>query len=168
MAAEPRAADLQERADRLKEGIYVSFAALAVVLSLGSHSTVDATEALVTLAVTALGTTLAVFTADVVSHLVAHQRLMTGAEFRHAGVTTLGATGAVVLPLVLLAVAALGGWSTETALTASAVALLLSLIAFGYLAVRRIRVAWWQRILVLGGEAVLGLIVIALKLIAHG
>lgn len=157
----------RERAERLKERIYLTFAALAVVLALSTHHA-EAAEALRTLAVTVLGTLLAVFTADLVSHIVIHERIMTSQELRHALGTSFGAIGAVALPVVFLVIAAMGGWSTEAALRASAVALVLSLVVFGYLAVRRIALSWWQRLIALGAEAVLGLAVVGLQVLAHG
>ncbi|MBO3662343.1 hypothetical protein [Microbacterium stercoris] len=160
--------DRQLRADRLKERIYVTFAALAVTVTLLAHGHVSALEAIITLSVTVLGTLFAVFTSDVVSHLVVHQRLLRRDELRHATATTFSAVGAVVLPLAFLGAAALGLWRTETALTAGAVALLVALVGIGYLAARRVPLVWWQRLLVLGAEAALGLIVIVLQLAAHG
>jgi hypothetical protein len=157
----------QTRADRLKERIYVTFAALAVTVTLTAHGHVTATEAAGSLLVTVLGTLFAVFTADLISHLLVHQRFMTAHELRHAAATTFSAFGAIVLPLIFLAVAMTGAWSTDAALLASAVALLLALVAGGYLAVRRIRLPWWQRLLTLGCEAVLGAVVIVLQLLAH-
>ncbi len=159
---------LQERASRLKERIYVTFAALAVTVTLASHTPVAASEAISTLLVTVLGTLLAVFTADVVSHLIVHQRLMTPGELRHAVAATFGALTAVALPLALLALAGVMRWDIESALHASAVVLLLALVVFGYLAARRVELAWWQRLAVLGGEALLGGVVMVLQLVAHG
>ncbi|MCE7483012.1 hypothetical protein LZG07_13915 [Microbacterium profundi] len=157
-----------ERAGLLKERIYLTFAALAVVLTLGAHGHVDPIEAIRTLAVTVFGTLLAMFTADIISHLVVHERSMTGTEFRHASVTTFGALGAVVLPFVFLAASAWGLWDTETALRAASFALVAALIAIGFLAIRRVRLSWWKRALVLGVEAMLALIVIGLQVLAHG
>lgn len=73
-----------ERASQLKESLYLTFAALAVSLALTGHKEVTAAEASLTLGVTLLGTVLAVFTADVIAHLVSHERLMSIVEFRHA------------------------------------------------------------------------------------
>jgi len=162
------APDRHERADRLKERIYLTFAALAVVLALATHGQVEAGEALRTLAVTVFGTLLAVFTADLISHLVVHERFMTAAEFRHAVVTTFGALGAVALPFILLATSAWEWWSVESALRWAAVALVAALVGIGFLAVRRISLSWQVRLLVLGGEAVLALAVIGLQVLAHG
>lgn len=160
--------DRGERAERLKERIYLTFAALAVVLALGTHGYVEAADAMGTLAVTVFGTLLAVFTADVISHLVIHERFMTAVEFRHAVAATFGALGAVVLPFAFLASAAWGWWGIDDALRWSVVALVAALVAIGFLAVRRIRLPWWARLVVLAGEALLALAVIGLQVLAHG
>lgn len=159
---------LQDRADHLKERIYVTFAALAVTISLLSHGHVTAIGAITTLGVTVLGTLLAVFTADVVSHLLVHQRMLTRGEFGHAAAVSASALSAIVLPMAFLVVAHFGAWTPEQALRSSTAALLLALIGFGWLAVRRVSLPWWQRILVLGAEAVLGLAVVGLQILAHG
>lgn len=156
------------RAAHLKERIYVTFAALAVAVSLQTHGHVTAIEAIATLGVTVLGTLLAVFTADVIAHLLVHERMLTRGEFRHAAAVSASALGAIILPLLFLIASHLGAWTAEHALWASTAALLLALIGFGWIAARRIKLPWWQRILVLGAEAVLGLIVIGLQILAHG
>lgn len=157
----------ERRADRLKERIYLTFTALAVVLALGGHTSATAEQALTTLAITVAGTLLAVLVADLVSHLVAHERLPTLDELRHALASSVGTVGAVLLPFVFLGLATLGVWDTGRALRGSAVALIVSLVAVGYAAVRRVRLPIWQRLVVLGAEAVLGLGVIGLELLAH-
>jgi len=156
------------RAALLKERIYLTFAALAVVLTLASHGHVRAGEAALTLLVTVFGTLSAVFTADLISHIVAHGRMMTRSELRHAVGTSFGALGAVTLPFAFLGVAGLGAWPVERALHAGAIALVVSLVALGWIAVRRIPLTWWQRLVALGAEAALGLCVIGLQLLAHG
>lgn len=138
------------------------------MLALGAHGHVDAAEALRTLAVTVFGTLLAVFTADVLSHLVVHERFLTAAELRHAITTSFGALGAVAVPFLLLAAAAWGWGDVDAAMRWSSFALVAALIAIGFLAVRRIRRSWPARLLVLSGEAVLALAVIGLQVLAHG
>lgn len=157
----------RKRAGRLKERIYISFTALAVVITLASHGHVSAGEAAVTLLVTVVGTLLAVFAADMISHIVVHGSLFTGEELREAVGTSFGALFGVALPFILLGLAALGWWEVQTALYASAVALLAALVIIGWVAVRRVPLTWYQRLIVLGGEAALGLAVIGLKLLAH-
>jgi hypothetical protein len=155
-----------ERAAILKERIYITFTALAVVLALRAHA-VSAGEAALSLVVVVLGTVLAVFVADVVSHIAVHEVLPVGDELRHMARVSLGALGALVLPGVFLGLAVAGRWEIETALRAASIALVAALAAIGWLAVRRARLPAWQRIVVLLAEVVLGLLVIALELLAH-
>ena len=160
--------DVEARADALKERIYVTFTALAVTVSLLAHGDGTALGALITLGVTVLGTLSAVFTADVVSHLLVHRRMLSRAEFGHAAAVTASALSAIVLPVAFLLAAQFGLWSADAALRAAAAALLLALVGFGWVAARRVRLPWWQRLVVLGAEAALGVLVIALQLVAHG
>lgn len=155
-----------QRADILKERIYITFTALAVVLALRAHA-VSAGEAALSLAVVVLGTVLAVLVADVVSHIAVHESLPLRAELRHMARVSFGALGALVLPAVFIGLAVADVWKIETALRASSIALVAALAAIGYLAVRRVRLPTWQRAIVLSAEVVLGLIVIGLELLAH-
>jgi MFS family permease len=160
--------DRQARADRLKERIYLTFAALAVVLALGSHHPESALSALSTLLVTVFGTLLAIFTADIVSHLVVHGALPTRGELLGMVGASFGALTAVIVPVLFLVLAAFGVWRVETALDASAIALIAALVVIGLAAARRIPLTWWQKLIVLGAEALLGLAVVGLQLLAHG
>lgn len=168
MSTEIDETERSARAAHLKERIYLTFAALAVVITLSTHGHVSAGDAAKTLIVTVLGTLLAVFTADLVSHLVVHGRLFTRPELRHAVGSSFGALSTVALPFVFLGLAALDVWGPDAALRASAVALLVSLIVIGWIAVRRIPLTWFQRLIALGAEAALGLAVIGLQVLAHG
>jgi len=165
-----RSEDLLEgRAENLKERIYITFTALAVVLALWAdrdHITPGQAEA--TIFITVFGTLLAVLTADLVSHLVVHATLPTRTEFRHMLRVSLGALTAVVLPLVFVGLAGAKVWSVTIALQASAIALLAALGVVGYVAVRRVPLPRWQRVLVLLAEGLLGVVVIVLDLLAHG
>ncbi|WP_068270879.1 hypothetical protein [Aldersonia kunmingensis] len=158
----------QERADRLKERIYLTFTALAVVLALRAHGDDDAAKALATLVVTVFGTLLAVFTADIVSHLVVHERMMTRKEFRHAVSSSFGALGAVTLPVVFLVLAVLDVWKPEAALRASTIALIAALVVIAFAAVRHTTLNPLQRLIALGAEAALGVAVVGLQILAHG
>lgn len=168
MPAEIDDAERSARAAHLKERIYLTFAALAVVITLSTHGHVTAGEAATTLIVTVMGTLLAVFTADLISHLVVHERLFTAPELRHALGSSFGALGTVALPFVFLGLSGLGVWDAHTALQAGAIALLVSLIVIGWVAVRRMPLTWVQRLIALGAEAALGLAVIGLQVLAHG
>ncbi|WP_019135386.1 hypothetical protein [Cellulomonas massiliensis] len=158
-----------ERADRLKERLYVTFAALGVVLALRSHGAgVPAREAATTLTITIGGALLAVLLADVVSHLAAHGSLPTVREARHMVAVSAGAAGVLVLPLVFLGLAARGVWDVGGALRASTIVLLVSLAVIVGFAVRRIALPVWQRVLLLAGIVAVGAGVVALELLAHG
>jgi hypothetical protein len=170
MTNESARPSVEHRAEALKERVYVTFTSLAVVLALQSHSGehLSAGEAASTLSITVVGTLLAVFVADVVSHLAVHATVPTASELRHMAGVSFGAFGAVVLPLVFIAFAALDGWSIDAALRASTIALTVTLIAIGFLAVRRVKMAWWQRLIALGAEFVVGAAIVGLELLAHG
>lgn len=158
----------RELADRLKERIYLIFAGLAVTLALSAHGEVSEVEAIVTLGITLLGTVLAIFTADLITHFLVHSSLPTRAEFAHTVRSSFGALPAVLLPFVFLAIAAFTDWEARSALIVSALALAASLVLLTYSAVRRLKLGWWQRTVILGIETVLALVVIGLQVLAHG
>ena len=158
----------REQADHLKERIYLIFAALAVTLTLSSHGEVTAREGIITLGVTLLGTVLAVFTADLIAHFLVHEQLPTRKEFVHTVRASFGALPAVALPFIFLTISAFTSWDADSALLVSAIALAGSLILLTQRAVRRLKLGWWQRTIILGIEAVLALAVIGLQVIAHG
>ncbi len=158
--------DAESRAEALKERVYITFTALAVVLALREHAT-SVAEATLTLLIAVIATLLAVFLADVVSHIAVHAVLPTRPQLRHMLRISIGAIGAVVLPFVFLAIAA-RGWELDKALRASSIALVASLIVIAYVAVRRVRLPLWQRLLVLVVEFALGLLVLTLELLVHG
>lgn len=156
----------RERAEKLKERVYVTFTAIAVVLALAAHD-VQAVRALAVLVITLLGTVVAVFVADVVSHLAVHGKLPDGHERRHMMRVSFGAFGVIVPPVGFLLLAVGDVWPVETALRVASYALVLTLIAIGYVAVHRVTLPLWQKLVVLFGEFVLGTLVIALELLAH-
>lgn len=155
------------RAARLKERVYVTFTSLAVVLALRAHHE-SAEEAATTLAIAVLGTVLAVFVADVVSHVAVHAVLPTRREMSEMARISFGALGVLVLPAIFLGLALADRWDVDRALRASTIALVAALVAIGYLAVRRLRLPAWQRFVVLLSEFALGALVVAVELLAHG
>ena len=158
----------EERAERLKERVYVTFSALAVVITLNSHQVEEsANSAASTLFVTVLGSLLAVFLADLISHISVHQLMPTRRELRQMLAASLGSLVAVVVPLLLVGAAGLGLISVSLALGLSAVTLLGSLLVVSFLAVRRVHLTVWQRIIVLFSEAALGAAVVAIQIFAH-
>ena len=167
--SEPVEISKQEHAARLKERIYITFTALAVLLASSSPDHAQtASSVLITFTLTVLGTLLAVQVAEVVAHLAVHQRPFSRTEFSHAASVTWGALGAVFLPFLLLVLAALGLMDTEAAIWAGSLALIAALVVIGHLTTRTAQLPWWQRFMALAGVAFLGLVVIALKLLTHG
>ncbi|MCM6761165.1 hypothetical protein NB037_01920 [Rathayibacter sp. ZW T2_19] len=80
-----------QRADALKERVYVTFTAFAVCLTLGQHSEeTTVAEASATLALTVVGTLLAVFLADVIAHIAIHSILPNTALVRHLATVSAG------------------------------------------------------------------------------
>jgi hypothetical protein len=157
----------EERAESLKERVYITFTALAVVIALRSHDA-TADRAVVTLLITVIGALLAVFVADVVSHIAVHTALPAGVELRRMAQVTFGASTILIVPLVALLLAVADIWRVEPALRVATIVLVSSLIAIGYAAARRVRLPGWQRIVVLFAEFLLGAVVVSLELLAHG
>lgn len=156
-----------EHAQRLKERVYVTFTALAVVLALRQHGA-SAGAAAVTLIISLTGTLLAVFVADVVSHVAVYAVLPTRAELRWMARVSFGTLGALIVPFVFVALAVVGRWPVASALRAAAAALVAALVVIGYLAVRRARLPLRQKAVVLLAEFALGVCVVALEWLAHG
>lgn len=168
MPTKPTPPDPEQRAESLKERIYVTFTSLAIVLTLNTHANENtAGAAALTLLIGVVGTLLAVFLADFLSHLTVHARVTTAAEFRHMVAVSVGSIGVVLLPMVFLGIAGLGAWTVGSALTASIAVLLATLVVVGYLAVRRVALPGWQKVVILLGEVVIGGAVIGLETLAH-
>ena len=157
----------EHRAARLKERVYITFTALAVVLALRSHHA-EAAEAGATLAIAVAGTLLAVLVADIVSHIAVHAALPSRAELGAMLHVIRGALGALAVPFVLVGLAVAGVWPIERALRVTTIVLMVSLIVIGYLAVRRVRLPVRQKLIVLFAEFALGAAVVGLELLAHG
>lgn len=157
-----------QRADRLKERIYVTFTSLAVVLALASRADeLRPSSAALTLSITVVGTLLAVFVADLIAHILVHAQLPSRGELAHMIRVSSGSLGVLVLPLVFIGLAAIGRWELARALRAGAIALSVTLAVMGYLAARRVQLPTRYRIVVLFAEFALGIVVIALELLAH-
>lgn len=160
----------EHKASALKERVYITFSALAIILTMQGHGMETATPqgAVVTLAIGIFGTLLAMFVADLISHIAVHEKIPTRSEVRLMSRTTFGAFGAVVLPLLIIAASTLGWWELRTALRAGTLVLTASLIVIPYLAIRKINLTPGKKLIVLASEFVLSLLVIGLELLAHG
>ena len=164
--AEPETPD--QLADRLKERVYVTFTALAVLIALTSHGAPpSAGSAALSLVLTTVGVLLAGFAADVIAHSTIHSALPTGAALRHMTKVGSGAFGAIAVPLVLLLLAGLGVISTTGALIASQVVLVVALGAFGILALRRMNFTVWRKLILAAILVGIGAVVVIVELMAH-
>lgn len=152
----------------LRERIYVTFASLAVVLTLGVHAEdLGAGAAALSLAVSAAGTVVAAYAADLISHVVVHGAFPDRSEGRSMRSASLGAFTVIALPLLAVGLAALGVWSVQTALAIGAALLVATLCLVTWLGVRRAeRLSTAQKVAALVGLTLLGLIVVGLKLLA--
>jgi hypothetical protein len=158
----------EERAESLKERIYVTFTSLAVVLALREHDDGSAGRAATTLLITVAGTLLAVLVADLLSHLVVHAAVPTPRELRHMTAVSTRSMGVVIAPLILLAMAHFGVLTLSAALRVSTIILIATLGFVSYLAVRRVPLRPWIKPIVLAAEIALAAAVVALELLAHG
>ena len=158
----------QQRAEVLKERIYITFTSLAIVLALSSHAAdLSPGSAATTLLIGVGGTLLAVFVADFVAHVAVHAQLPDRSELAHMVSVSTRALGVVVLPLIFVGLSAAGVWGVPKALRASTIVLIVSLVAIGYLAVRRVPLRLGQRLVVLFAEFGLGIAVVLLEVLAH-
>ncbi|WP_369371681.1 hypothetical protein AB1046_23450 [Promicromonospora sp. Populi] len=156
-------------AERLRERVYVTFAVLAVILTLLTHAEgLAAGTAAASLTITAVGTVAAAWLAELIAHLAAHGGFPDRAHLRAMTGTSGGALLTLMVPLLALLVAGLGWWEVTTARHVGVGALIASLVLIAWLGVRRASLPWPARILALGVLAVLAGVVVALKLLAHG
>lgn len=158
----------RQRAESLKERVYISFTSLAVVLALSSHA--DETTpgaAAATLSIVVVGSLLGIFVADLLSHLTVRAKLPSGHELHHMIAVSSEALSVLVTPLLLLTAAGLGLWSTAVALQWATVILVVTLLVVGYLAIRRLDLPFRHKALIMFAEVVLSLVVIGLELLAH-
>ncbi|MDQ6526793.1 hypothetical protein RB608_24435 [Nocardioides sp. LHD-245] len=154
---------------RLHERIYVTFTSLAVILTLGLHADgLGAGEAALTLVVSALGTVLAAYAADLMSHVVVRGGFPSDAEGRTMRGASIGALSVTVPPLLAIGLAGLDLYRVETALHVATAILVGTLGLVAWLGVRRAHgLAPAQRLVALGAMVLLGVVVVGLKLLAH-
>ena len=164
----PRAPTARQRAESLKERVYITFTSLAVVLALQSHAdeTTPAAAA-ATLSIVVIGSLLGIFVADLLSHLTVHAKPPTREELRHMITVSTEALGVLVTPLLLLTAAGLGLWTTAVALRWAITVLVVTLLIIGYLAIRRLNLPFRHKAVIVLAEVVLSLVVIGLELLAH-
>jgi hypothetical protein len=158
----------EEAAPLLRERIYGTVTALATITTLAvGEDEARAGEAVVTLLVTIGALWLASVFADSTGHLAAHQKWPTVLEWRHMARTTGQILASLPAPLLLLTCAAFGLWRVDTALYWAAGVQVLTLGFMGGLAVRSLPLSTWVKALIVAAEVLLGLLVVAVKLLAH-
>ena len=153
----------------LKERVYVSFISLAVLLALGAHpADTTAATALGALLVAAIGAGLAGLVSEIIAHLAVHEHLPSRAETGHLVRISAGALATVALPAAALLLSLAGVLTIGVALNVAVAVLALTLGTVGFLAVVRSRLPWFTKLGVFFVLFVLGVIVIAVQLLAHG
>ncbi len=163
-------ADAREARDAsyLKERVYATFTGLAIVLVLLNNAEQhDALHSLYALVIGVLGITTAGYLSDIIAHLAVHRAYPDRTEHRHMLRVAGGALSTVVVPGVLLGLAALGVFTLEGALRTASIVYLATLVLIAYLAVGRAQLRPLQRVLALGSLVALGAVVIGLQTLAH-
>ena len=107
---------LDERTRALKERIYASFTGLAILAAISATGHATASDALLSVAVGVFGISAAGFLAEVVAHLVTHERMPSSGEVRTMGRIAVGALGSASLPILVLALSWAGVMSVDLAL----------------------------------------------------
>ncbi|MGJ4844702.1 hypothetical protein [Leifsonia sp. Le1] len=158
----------RQAGDRLRERIYATFTALAILMALSSHGeTLDPLNVLLTLLISVGGVLLAGLASDLVSHMIVHNTLPSALEFRHMVAVASRALTVLFVPAVMLLIAAAGGVSVKAAMTTAVVALIVSLAVIAQIAVKRTTLGTGKRILVLAAIVALGVAVVTLEQLAH-
>ncbi len=163
-----RRPDAEQRSEALKERIYVTFTALAVTIATereAEHATVGG--AALTLLLTVVGTLLAVSVAEYIAQMVRDGEVPDRRDVGHILYVAVSSLGARRAPMVILGLSALGALDLATALRIIAIVLVATLVIVTLLAVRRLRVAFGVKLLVLAGVAVLGVAVLVVELAVH-
>lgn len=163
-----RVPDAEQRSEALKERIYVTFTALAVTIATAreaEHST--AGEAAITLVLTVVGTLLAVSVAEYIAQMVRDGEVPDRRDVGHILYVALSSLGVLPAPLVILGISALGALELHAALRIISVVLVATLVIVTRVAVRRLRVGFGVKLLVLAGVTVLGVAVLGVELAVH-
>lgn len=154
-------------AENMKERIYATLTLLAVVVSLWQtakeHSVIGA---IASVAGTVFALWLATLVAVRMSHRTVHGKNLSARDGAKLAFTSSGLLLPAVMPVLLLLFSSSGLISMRAALMASIVVLLLSLVALSLAASRKIYDRPWQILLVSALELVIGVGVVALKIVA--
>ncbi|WP_416062284.1 hypothetical protein [Rhodococcus indonesiensis] len=153
----------------LRERVYGAMTCLATLAVLVRYTAPETSPwaPFLDVAVATGGLWAASLLADWVAHLGAHHSAPRG----RAALRMLQASGqivaAAVLPLLILAAAAVGLLSTSTAMWIAMGILVVELGVIALLAVRMAQLRWWQQLSTIIGMVGAGVLVVGIKILAH-
>lgn len=158
----------RQAGDRLRERIYVTFTALAILMAMNAHGeALDSPTVLWTLVISVLGVLLAGLVSDLVSHMIVHNTLPTAVEFRHMLAVSSRALGVLVVPLIAVGLAVFDVIADRTGMTIAIVGLIISLAVIARIAVSRTGLNGWRQLAVLVVIVGLGVLVVFLEALVH-
>ncbi|MDR6971542.1 hypothetical protein [Leifsonia shinshuensis] len=158
----------RQAGDRLRERIYVTFTALAILMAMNAHGgELDSPTVLWTLVISVVGVLLAGLASDLVSHMIVHSNLPTALEFRHMVAVSSRALGVLVVPLISVGLAVFDVIEDRTGMTIAIVALIISLAVIARIAVSRTGLSGWRQLAVLLAIVALGVLVVFLEALVH-
>jgi len=157
----------REAGDRLRERIYVTFTALAILMAMNAHGELDSPTVLWTLVVSVVGVLLAGLASDIVSHMIVHSRLPSAKEFRHMVAVSSRALGVLVVPVIAVALAVFDVIEVRTGITIAIVALIVALVVIARIAVSRTGLSGWRQLAAMTVLAALGVLVVFLEALVH-
>ncbi|MFP3466343.1 hypothetical protein [Leifsonia sp. SIMBA_070] len=157
----------RQAGDRLRERIYVTFTALAILMAMNSHGELDSPTVLWTLVISVVGVLLAGLASDLVSHMIVHSTLPSILEFRHMAAVSSRALGVLVVPLIAVGLAVFDVIADRTGVTVAIVALIISLAVIARIAVSRTGLSGWRQLAVLLVIVALGVLVVFLEALVH-
>ena len=157
----------RQAGDRLRERIYVTFTALAILMAMNGHGELDSPTVLWTLVVSVVGVLLAGLASDLVSHMIVHSNLPSVREFRHMAAVSSRALGVLVVPVIAVALAVFDVIEDRTAMTIAIVALIVSLAVIARIAVARSGISGWRQFAALAVLVALGVLVVFLEALVH-
>ncbi|MFG2654732.1 hypothetical protein [Streptomyces sp. NPDC048425] len=152
--------------ERLKERIYAAITMLAVVVGLAQNPHTGHWTAAAYVTATAVGLWLATLVADVQSHRVVHQRFPARAEARHMLYVSSPLLSSAAGPLVMDALSATGALDLDVALWIAAGVGVAGLAAWGFEGGRRMGGGLLASSLAAVVDAVIGVGVVGVKLLA--
>lgn len=166
---ETEAAPVEHVVAMLRERLYGAISCLATLVVLSRYTAEEGTAwiLMVDVAVTMGGLWAASLLADFVAHLAVHEQAPSRADRWRVLQASGQILQAAVLPLAALAFAGIGVLDTATAMWVAMWILVGELGLIALLAVRRTRLPWWQQIVTIAALIVIGLLVIAVKVLTH-